>query len=58
MVALSVHALWRVAVTALVASCAFAADPPIVFPIREGDLHGLIDREGKVILAPEFTQPL
>jgi hypothetical protein len=29
-----------------------------VFPIREGDLHGLIDRAGKVILPAEFTNPL
>ena len=37
---------------------AHAADPPLVFPIREGDLHGLIDRQGKVILPIEFSQPL
>ena len=35
-----------------------AADPPLVFPTREGDLHGLIDRDGKVILPIEFSQPL
>jgi hypothetical protein len=35
-----------------------AADPPLVFPIREGDLHGLIDRDGKVILPAEFTHSL
>src|SRR5688572_14995949 len=35
-----------------------ADDPPIVFPIREGDLHGLIDRDGKVILPAEFSEPL
>jgi hypothetical protein len=35
-----------------------AADTPSVFPIREGDLHGLIDRDGKVLLPAEFSQPL
>ena len=35
-----------------------SADPPLVFPIREGDLHGLIDRDGKVIQPAEFAEPL
>jgi hypothetical protein len=40
------------------ASTAQAADAPLVFPIRDGDLHGLIDRDGKLILPAEFSQPL
>src|SRR6185295_18839945 len=40
------------------AATARAADSPLVFPIREGDLHGLVDRDGKVILPAEFSQPL
>jgi hypothetical protein len=29
-----------------------------LFPIRQGDLHGLIDGRGRVVLAPEFTDLL
>ena len=29
---------------------------PALFPIRSGDLHGLINAEGRVLLAPEYTE--
>ena len=47
-----------VAVFASLSQPADAADAPLVFQIRQGDLHGLIDRTGKVIVPPEFEQPL
>ncbi len=40
------------------ASVAQAAGTALVFPIRDGDLHGLVDRDGKVILPAEYSQPL
>lgn len=35
-----------------------AAEPalPPLFPIRQGDLHGLIDRDGRVVLAAEYSE--
>lgn len=33
-----------------------AADAPALFPIRQGELHGLIDADGRTVLPPEFTE--
>lgn len=41
----------------MVMVCA-AAESPTLFQIRQDDRHGLIDREGRVIIPPEFDQPL
>ena len=43
-----------VAVFASLSRLADAADPLLVFPIRQGDLHGLIDRTGRVIVPRGF----
>jgi hypothetical protein len=49
---LSLGALLLTSITPL------AAEPPSVFTIRQNDLYGLIDREGKVIVPVEFSRPL
>ena len=43
-----------VAVFASLSRLADAADRWLVFPIRQGDLHGLIDRTGRVIVPRGF----
>jgi hypothetical protein len=43
--------------TGALAEAPASALPP-VFPIRSGDLHGLIDRQGRVLLPAEFTEVL
>src|SRR4051794_30149089 len=55
-------ASWSI-VAAIAAFASFACpavtpEAPLVFPIRIGDLHGLIDRSGRVIVPAEFEQPL
>jgi hypothetical protein len=55
---------WRAFVGALLAAALpstfaapAAAEPlPPLFPIRQGDLHGLIDAQGRQVLAPEYTE--
>lgn len=56
---------WRALLGAWLAAAlptAFAAPPadadalPPLFPIRQGDLHGLIDAQGRPVLAPEYSE--
>lgn len=55
---------WRALLGALLAAAlpsTFAAPAaaealPLLFPIRQGDLHGLIDAQGRQVLAPEFSE--
>ena len=45
---------WRVWLAVLCLAASAQAQP--LFPIRQGDLQGLIDANGRVVLAPEFAE--
>ena len=31
---------------------------PVLFPITVNDKHGMIDRDGKVVIPPEYAEPV
>src|SRR5262249_4948715 len=35
-----------------------AQSPPALFPITVDDKHGMIDRAGKVVIPPEYSEPV
>jgi hypothetical protein len=35
-----------------------AQAPPALFPITVNDRHGMIDRDGKVVIPPEYAEPI
>ena len=35
-----------------------AQPAPILFPITVNDKHGMIDRDGKVVIPPEYNEPV
>src|SRR5262245_16567232 len=49
---------WALAALIVVAAVAdlAAQSAPALFPITVNDKHGMIDRAGKVVIAPEYTE--